>query len=108
MVLVLILTAAIAASSIVMVGPQILVIVPLALALGLAFAYRRSSWSLVCFGYPFTFGLISAWIGYMEMPGYERTAAFPVSLGIGLIGCGLIGTGLWKVLRGKNRNEAGL
>ncbi|MCC6125395.1 MAG: hypothetical protein IT426_10560 [Pirellulales bacterium] len=99
MVLVLFLTVIVAASSIVMVGPQILVIVPLALLLGLVFASRRSPWSLVCFGYPFTFGLTSAWIGDMEMPGYERTTAFAVSVGIGLVGCGLIGTGLWKLVR---------
>jgi 4-hydroxybenzoate polyprenyltransferase len=48
--LVLILTVAIAASSILMVGPQIIVIVPVALVLGLVFAFRRSFWSLVCFG----------------------------------------------------------
>jgi 4-hydroxybenzoate polyprenyltransferase len=107
MVLVLIVTVANAASSIVMVGPQILVIAPSALLLGLVFASRRSPWSLVCFGYPFTFGLISAWIGCTEMPGYERTTAFPASLAIGLAGCGLIATGLWKVLRGQNRSEAG-
>ena len=105
--LVLILTAGIAASSILMVGPQIVVIVPLALVLGLMFALRRSSWSLVCFGYPFTFGLISAWIGYKEMPGYERTPAFGVSIGIGLVGCALIAMGLGKVLAGKKGQENG-
>jgi hypothetical protein len=104
MVLVLIVTVAIAASSVVMVGPQILVIAPLALLLGLYF--RPSPWWLVCFGYPFTFGLISAWIGCQEMPGYERTTAFAVSVGIGLAGCGLIATGVWNVLRGKDRKEA--
>ena len=103
--LMLILTAAMAASSILMVGPQIVVIVPLALVLGLMFALRRSSWSLVCFGYPFTFGLISAWIGYKEMPGYERSPAFAVSIGIGLVGCVLIAMGLVNVLPGKKENR---
>ena len=103
--LVLILTVAIAASSILMVGPQIIVIVPLVWVLGLVFALRRSFWSLVCFGYPFTFGLISAWIGYKEMPGYERSPAFAVSIGIGLVGSALIAMGLGKVLAG--RNETG-
>ncbi|MCY2987046.1 MAG: hypothetical protein NTY19_04160 [Planctomycetota bacterium] len=84
--LVLILTVAIAASSNLMVGPQIVLLVPLTLVLGLVFALRRSFWSLVCFGYPFTLGLISAWIGYMEMPGYEQSPAFAVFIGIGLVG----------------------
>jgi hypothetical protein len=99
------LTVVIAASSIIMVGPQILLIVPLALAVGLVFALRRSSWSLVCFGYPFTFGLISAGIGYTEMSGYERTTAFAVSIGIGLAGCVLIAVGLWKALPGKRQSK---
>ena len=103
--LVLILTAGIAASSILMVGPQIVVIVPLALVLGLVSAVLRSYWSLVCFGYPFTFGLISAWIGYKEMPGYERSPAFAVSIGIGLVGCALIVMGMLKALAG--RKETG-
>ena len=63
-VLVIVMTAGLAASSIIMVGPQILLIVPLALATGVVFALRQSFWSLVCFGYPFTFGLISAAIGF--------------------------------------------
>jgi hypothetical protein len=93
--LVLILTAIIAASSIAMVGPQIIVIVPLALGLGIFYALHRSFGSLVCFGYPFTFGLISAWIGYKEVPGYEQTASFAISIGIGLFACFLIAVGLW-------------
>ena len=103
--LAMLLTVAIAASSILMVGPQIMVIVPVALGLGLVFALQRSFWSLVCFGYPFTFGLISAWIGYKEISGYERLPAFAVSIGIGLIGCVLIAVGAWKALSGKNGNE---
>jgi hypothetical protein len=104
--LVLILTVAVAASSVLMVGPQIVLIVPVTLVLGLVFALRRSFWSLVCFGYPFTFGLISAWAGYKEMPGYERTTAFAVSIGIGLVGCVLIAVGLWKALPGRSHKEA--
>ena len=100
--LVLLLTAVIAASSIIMVGPQILLIVPVALLAGIVFALRRSFWSLVCFGYPFTFGLISAWAGYMELPDYERTTAFAVSVCIGLVGYVLIAVGLWKALSGRN------
>ena len=100
--LVLILTVAIAASSIVMIGPLILVIVPVAIGAGVVFALRRSFGSLVCFGYPFLFGLISAWIGYKEMPGYEKTVAFAISIGIGLVGCVLIATGLWLALPSRN------
>ena len=103
--LVPILTVVVAAASILMVGPQIIVIVPVALVLGLVFAFRRSFWSLVCFGYPFTFGLISAWIGYKEMPGYERTTPFVISIGIGVVGCVLIAGGLWKALPGKGNKE---
>ena len=100
-VLVIVLTAVITASSIMMVGPQIMVIVPVALLVGIVFAVGRSFWSLVCFGYPFTFGFISAGIGYSEVPGYERTTA-AVSIGIGLAGCVLIAMGLWKALPGRN------
>jgi hypothetical protein len=99
---VLILTVGIAASSIVMIGPQIIVIVPVALVAGLVFAIRRSFWSLVCFGYPFLFGLVSAWIGYKEMPGYERTVAFAISIGIGIVGVVLVAMGLWLALPGRN------
>lgn len=93
-----ILTVLIAASSILMVGPQVLLIVPVTLVFGLAFAFRWSLWSPVCFGYPLTFGLISAGIGYSELPDYERTRAFAVSICIGLVGCVLIATELWKAL----------
>jgi hypothetical protein len=103
--LVIVLTAIIAASNIIMVGPQILVIVPVALLSGVVFALRRSFWSLVCFGYPFTFGLISAGMGYTELADYERTTAFAVSIGIGMVGCVLIAIGLWKALPGRNENE---
>jgi hypothetical protein len=96
--LVLALTVTIAAGSILMVGPQIVVIVPLALVAGLVFALRRSCWSLICFGYPLTFGLISAGIGYTEIAGYEQSPAFIISIGIGLVGCTLVAMGLWRTL----------
>jgi hypothetical protein len=92
------LTAVAAASAIIMVGPQITLIAPLAIVLGGILAYRRSWYSLVCIGYPLLFGFISAWIGFSEMPGYEQTMAFAVSIGIGLIGCGLVAVGLSKAL----------
>jgi hypothetical protein len=105
-VLVIVLTAVIAASSVLMVGPQIVFIVPVALLAGIVFAVGRSFWSLVCFGYPFTFGLISAGMGYTELRDYERTTAFAVSIGLGLVGCVLIAMGLWKALPGRNEREA--
>jgi hypothetical protein len=80
--------------------PQTIVIVPVAIGAGIVFTLRRSFWSLVCFGYPFTFGLISAWIGYKEMPGYERTVVFAVSIGLGLVGVVLVAVGLWLALTG--------
>ena len=102
--IVLLGTGAIAASGVVtMVGPAILITVPLAIAAGIFLAFRRSSWSWICFGYPLVFALISAWIGVKEIQGYETTGPFAVSLGLGLAGLGLIATGLWKVVpvRGK-------
>ena len=97
--IVLLATAVIAASGVVtMIGPQIMVTVPVAIAAGIFFAFRRSSWGWVCFGYPLIIGLISAWIGIHEIPGYETTTAFAVSLGMGLAGLGLIAIGLWKVV----------
>ena len=103
--LVLMLTVAIAASSIMMVGPQINVIMPLAIGVGIISALRRSFWSLVCFGHPLTFDLISAWIGCKGIPGYAHTTAFAVSIGIGLVGCALIVMGLWKALPGSDRQN---
>lgn len=102
---VLILSTIIAASSILMVGPQIIVIVPLALVFGIFFAVRRSFGSLVCFGYPFTFGLIIAWIGYKETPGYEQTLTFAVLVGVGLFACVLIAVGLWPSLPDRKGKE---
>jgi hypothetical protein len=94
----LLLAGVLAASGfLTMIGPQIMVVIPLALMAGIVLAVKRSFWSLVCFGYPLTFALISAWIGYVTTPGYEHTMPFAVSLGLGLTGLGLITFGLWKV-----------
>ena len=103
---VLVLTAVTAAGSFLMVGPQIMIIVPVAIGAGIIFAIRRFFWALICFGYPFTFGLVSAWIGYKEMPGYERTGGFAVSIGLGLVGVSLVAMGLWKVLPGRTGRES--
>lgn len=81
-----------------MIGPQIMIIVPAAIVAGVVFAVRRSFLSLVCFGYPFTFGIVSALIGCAEIDQYVGTTAFAVSIGIGLLGVVLMATGLWKTL----------
>jgi hypothetical protein len=98
---VLLLPAIITAGSLLMIGPQIVIIVPAAIIAGIIFASKRSFWALTCFGYPFTFGLVSAYIGWKEMSAYTETTAFAVSIAIGLVGIALIGTGLWKALPGK-------
>jgi hypothetical protein len=89
------------AGSVLMIGPQILIIIPAAFTAGIILAVKRSFWALTCFGYPLTFGLASAYIGWKEMVDYTHTTAFIVSLAIGLVGVALIGTGLWKALPSK-------
>jgi len=105
-VAVLFLTAVITAGSVFMIGPQIMIIVPTVIVAGIIFAVRRSFLSLVCFGYPFTFGLVSAYIGYSEGTDYARTSAFAISMVIGLVGVGLIAAGLWKALPGRTTRKA--
>ncbi len=95
---VLLLSVIISLGSFLMVGPQIIFIVPVCLIVGVYCAVRRSFWSLVWIGYPFTFAGLSAWIGYMENPGYEQTSGFLISLGIGLIAYLMIVMGLWLSL----------
>ncbi len=92
------LTAILTAGAFFMIGPQVMIIVPVAIVAGIVFAVRRSFLSLVCFGYPLTFGLVSAYAGYWEVADYERTSPFAVSMGIGLVGVGLIAAGLWMAL----------
>ncbi len=95
---VLVLSVIISLGSFLLVGPQIIFIVPLCLVAGVFCAVRRSFWSLVWIGYPFTFAGLSAWIGYKENPGYEQTSGFLISLGIGLIAYLMIIMGLWLSL----------
>ena len=95
---VLVLSVIISLSSFLMVGPQIIFLVPVCLVAGVFCAVRRSFWSLVWIGYPFTFAGLSAWIGYKENPGYEQTSGFLISLGIGLIAYLMIVMGLWLSL----------
>ena len=97
-VVVVLLTAILTLGAYFMIGPQITIIVPVAIFAGIIFAFRRSSISLVCFGYPLTFGLVSAYIGCAEIDDYTGTLAFAISIIIGLVGVGLIAAGLWKAL----------
>jgi len=106
LIVVLLLTAIVTAGSLLMIGPQIMVIVPVIVVAGIVFAVRRSFLSLVFFGYPFTFGLVSAAIGCAEITDYERTSAFVVSVVIGIAGVGLIAAGLWKALPGRSARTA--
>lgn len=92
------LTATLTASALLMIGPQIMFIVPLCILAGIIFAASRSFLSLVCFGYPLVFGLVSAYIGYCEMTDYIKTSAFAVSVAIGAVGVVLMATGLWKAM----------
>ena len=95
---VVLLTVVLTLGALFMIGPQIMFIVPLAIGAGITLALRRSFMSLVCFGYPLVFGLVSAYVGYFELPGYERTLAFAVSVAIGAVGVGLMALGLWKII----------
>lgn len=85
----------IAACSILLIGPQIVLMIPAALLLGVLFTAVRSSWSWVSFGYPLTLGLVSTWIGCTEIPKYYYTTGFWLSLGIGLLGLLLVARGFW-------------
>ena len=85
-----------------MIGPQIMVITPLILCLGIYFVFRRSFLSLVCLGYILSYGLITAYVSYNEMKNYTSTSEFWVALGIGIVGVDLIAVGLLKTLFKKN------
>ena len=79
-----------------MIGPQIMLTVPLALIAGAVLAIRRSAWAFVCLGYPLVFGLFSAWIGFMEIAGYAQSRSFAVSVIVGVLGLGLMSLGFAK------------
>jgi hypothetical protein len=87
-----------------MIGPQIMVIAPLSLCLGIYFIFRRAYLSLVCLGYPLCYGLVSAYVGYYELKNYTSTSGFWVALGIGIVGVDLIAVGLLKTLFKKNHS----
>lgn len=97
-ILVVSLSTLIVYGSRLMIGPQIVFIVPFSILCAVVFAVKRSCWSLVFFGYPMTFGLVSAWIGYSEISGYWKTTSFAISMSFGLLACAMIVLGLWKAL----------
>jgi 1,4-dihydroxy-2-naphthoate octaprenyltransferase len=103
---VVLLTAILTLGAYFMIGPQITIIVPVAIVAGIIFAFRRSFISLVCFGYPLTFGLVSAYIGYAEIDDYTQTLAFAISIVIGLVGAVLIAAGLWKALSDRTTKKS--
>ena len=100
----LLLCLTLPACAFLMIGPQIMVIAPLSLCLGVYFVFRRSFLSLVCLGYPLCFGLVTAYVGYYEMNNYTSTSEFWVALGIGIVGVDLIAVGLLKTLFKKNHS----
>lgn len=105
-IVVVFLTAILTAGACFMFGPQIFIVMLMVFLVGIVFAIRRSFLSLVCFGYPLTYGLLSAYIGYKEIADFERTSAFAVSMVIGVVGVGLIAVGLWKALPSRTARTA--
>ncbi len=86
------------AGSFLMIGPQIVPILAVSFCLGGFFVFRRSFLSLVFFGYPITFGLVSAYIGYYELNDYTKNSEFWIAVGIGAFGILLVFIGFWKTL----------
>ena len=97
-ILVSFLTITLMAGSFLMIGPQIVPILAVSFCLGGFFVFRRSFLSLVFFGYPITFGLVSAYIGYYELNDYANDSEFWVAIGIGAFGTMLVFLGFWKTL----------
>ena len=91
-------------ASVLMFGPQLFIITPVLFCLGVFFVFRRSFLSLICFGYPLSYGLFSAYIGFHELNDYTKATEFWVALGIGITGATLIAIGLWKTMFKKNRS----
>ena len=91
-------------ASVLMFGPQLFIITPVLFCLGVFFVFRRSFLSLICFGYPLSYGLFSAYIGFHELNDYTKAIEFWVALGIGITGATLIAFGLWKAMFKKNHS----
>jgi hypothetical protein len=94
-IFVLIATCILSLSSILMFGPQLFLIVPLALIGGVIFAIFRLFISLIFFGYPLTYGFFMAYVGCCE-GFYVQSIELVMPILVGLLGAGLIAFGLWK------------
>ena len=97
-ILIFLLTLTLMAGSFLMIGPQIFPIIGVSFCLGIFLVFRKSLLSLVFFGYPLTFGLVSAYIGFHELNNYANDAEFWIALGIGSLGTMLVFLGFWKTL----------
>ena len=86
------------AGSFLMIGPQIFPIIGVSFCLGIFLVFRKSLLSLVFFGYPLTFGLVSAYIGFHELNNFTNASEFWIALGIGALGTMLVFLGFWKTL----------
>lgn len=103
-ILISLLTLTLMAGSFLMIGPQIVPIIGVSFCLGIFFIFRKSLLSLVFFGYPLTFGLVSAYIGFHELNNYANDSEFWVALGIGALGTMLVFLGFWKTLFRREAN----
>ncbi|MDG1356011.1 MAG: hypothetical protein P8P90_07155 [Opitutales bacterium] len=97
-ILVSLLTLTLMAGSFLMIGPQVVPIFTVSFCLGIFFVFRKSFLSLVFFGYPLTFGLVSAYIGFHELNNFANDSEFWIALGIGALGTMLVFLGFWKTL----------
>ena len=97
-ILISLLSLTLMAGSFLMRGPQIFPIIGVSFCLGIFFVFRKSLLSLVFFGYPLTFGLVSAYIGFHELNNYANDSEFWIALGIGSLGTMLVFLGFWKTL----------
>ena len=97
-ILIFLLTLTVLAGSFLLIGPQIVPIIGVSFCLGIFFVFRKSFLSLVFFGYPITFGWVSAYIGFYELDDYINGSGFWVALGIGALGTMLVFLGFWKTL----------
>jgi hypothetical protein len=97
-ILISLLTLTLMTGSFLMIGPQIFPIIGVSFCLGIFFVFRKSLLSLVFFGYPLTFGLVSAYIGFHELNNYANDSEFWIALGIGSLGTMLVFLGFWKTL----------
>ena len=103
-ILIFLLTLTLMAGSFLLIGPQIVPIVATSFCLGIFFVFRKSFLSLVFFGYPITFGWVSAYIGFYELDDYINDSGFSVALGIGALGTMLVFLGFWKTLFRREAN----